>query len=76
LQTGRSKNSIRSSGCISRAPRRDASDASAGAKWPLDRLLALIPNSRVLGDWGGQLGLDDAVFQVRMEIDDVRICQQ
>jgi beta-glucanase (GH16 family) len=42
------------------------------AVWPFDREHYLIMNVAVGGSWGGQQGVDDAVFPQRMTIDYVR----
>jgi beta-glucanase (GH16 family) len=41
--------------------------------WPFDRPQYLILNIAVGGSWGGQEGVDDAVFPQRMTIDYVRV---
>jgi beta-glucanase (GH16 family) len=43
------------------------------AVWPFDRPHYLIMNIAVGGSWGGQQGVDDAVFPQRMTIDYVRV---
>jgi beta-glucanase (GH16 family) len=46
------------------------------ATWPFDRPFHLLLNIAIGGTWGGQHGIDDAVFPVRMEVDYVRVYQQ
>lgn len=46
------------------------------AVWPFDRPHYLILNVAVGGGWGGQKGIDDAVFPQRMEVDYVRVYQR
>lgn len=41
-----------------------------------DRRMSLILNVAVGGTWGGQRGIDDPAFPVRMEVDHVRIWQE
>lgn len=41
--------------------------------WPFDKRFHLILNLAIGGDWGGQKGVDDAIFPVRMEVDYVRV---
>src|SRR5262245_1913777 len=43
--------------------------------WPFDRPHFLILNAAVGGDWGGQQGIDDAIFPQLFQIDYVRIFQ-
>lgn len=52
-----------------------SNDGSGNAEWPFDSPQYLILNVAVGGDWGGQQGVDDAIFPVRMEIDYVRVYQ-
>jgi len=40
--------------------------------WPFDKRFHLILNVAIGGDWGGQQGVDDAIFPVSMEVDYVR----
>ena len=51
-------------------------DHSGNAAWPFDSPQYLILNIAVGGDWGGQMGVDDAIWPVQMEIDYVRVYQQ
>jgi len=41
--------------------------------WPFDREHYLIMNIAVGGSWGGQQGVDDAIFPQRMTVDYVRV---
>jgi beta-glucanase (GH16 family) len=52
-----------------------SNDGSGNAEWPFDSPQFFILNIAVGGDWGGQMGVDDTVFPVRMEIDYVRVYQ-
>lgn len=51
-------------------------DHSGNAEWPFDSPQYLILNIAVGGDWGGQMGVDDAIWPVQMEVDYVRVYQQ
>ena len=53
-----------------------SNDGSGTAEWPFDNPQFLILNVAVGGDWGGQHGVDDAIFPVSMEIDYVRVYQR
>jgi beta-glucanase (GH16 family) len=44
--------------------------------WPYDNDQFLILNLAIGGDWGGQKGIDDAIFPLRYEIDYVRVYQK
>jgi beta-glucanase (GH16 family) len=44
--------------------------------WPYDNDQFLILNLAIGGDWGGQKGIDDAIFPQRYEIDYVRVYQK
>jgi len=52
-----------------------SNDHSGNGEWPFDSSQFLILNIAVGGDWGGQMGVNDAIFPVRMEIDYVRVYQ-
>ena len=52
-----------------------SNDGSGNAVWPFDSPQYLILNIAIGGDWGGQMGVNDAIFPVRMEIDYVRVYQ-
>ena len=51
-------------------------DGSGSAEWPFEKPQHLILNIAVGGDWGGQRGVGDAIFPVRMNIDYVRVYQR
>jgi beta-glucanase (GH16 family) len=53
--------------------RRDA--AGGHDAWPFDTPQYLLLNIAVGGNWGGQQGVDDTIFPVRMAIDYVRVYQ-
>lgn len=44
--------------------------------WPFDNKMFLILNIAIGGNWGGQKGVDDTIFPIRMEIDYVRVYQK
>ena len=44
--------------------------------WPFDHPFYIILNIAVGGNWGGQQGVDDAIFPATMLIDYVRVFQQ
>jgi beta-glucanase (GH16 family) len=52
-----------------------SNDNSGNAEWPFDSPQYLILNVAVGGDWGGQQGVNDAIFPVRIEVDYVRVYQ-
>jgi beta-glucanase (GH16 family) len=52
-----------------------SNDNSGNAEWPFDSPQYLILNIAVGGDWGGQQGVNDAIFPVQMEVDYVRVYQ-
>jgi len=52
-----------------------SNDNSGNAEWPFDSPQFLILNIAVGGDWGGQMGVDDTIWPVQMEIDYVRVYQ-
>ena len=43
--------------------------------WPFDQPFHLLLNIAVGGDWGGQKGVDETIFPLKMEIDYVRVYQ-
>jgi beta-glucanase (GH16 family) len=45
-------------------------------KWPFDFPFHLLLNIAVGGNWGGQKGVDDNAFPMKMEIDYVRVYQK
>ena len=52
-----------------------SNDGSGNPAWPFDSAQYLIFNIAVGGDWGGQMGVDDTIFPVKMEVDYVRVYQ-
>lgn len=44
-------------------------------QWPFDQPFYLILNIAVGGNWGGQQGVDEAIWPQRMEVDYVRVYQ-
>lgn len=52
---------------------RFANEHSGYAAWPFDNKMYLLLNIAVGGGWGGQKGVDDSIFPLRMEIDYVRV---
>lgn len=44
--------------------------------WPYDQPFYLLMNVAVGGAWGGEQGIDDAIFPQRMEVDYVRVYQR
>lgn len=46
------------------------------AAWPYDQPMYLLLNVAVGGTWGGQKGIDDAIFPQRMEVDYVRVYEE
>jgi beta-glucanase (GH16 family) len=52
-----------------------SNDGSGNAAWPFDSPQFLILNIAVGGDWGGQKGVDDAIFPLQMQVDYVRVYQ-
>lgn len=52
-----------------------SNDGSGNAEWPFDSPQYLIFNIAVGGDWGGQMGVDDTIFPIQMEVDYVRVYQ-
>lgn len=54
-----------------------AKEAGAGEdKWPFDKPEYLILNLAIGGGWGGQKGIDNAIFPSRFVVDYVRIWQK
>jgi len=45
-------------------------------KWPFDTPQYLILNLAIGGDWGGQKGIDDAIFPAKYLVDYVRVYQK
>jgi len=48
-------------------------DGTGWEAWPFDKPFYLILNIAVGGAWGGQKGIDDAIWPQRMEVDYVRV---
>lgn len=44
-------------------------------KWPFNTPFYLLLNIAVGGNWGGQKGVDDKIFPMKMEVDYVRVYQ-
>jgi beta-glucanase (GH16 family) len=53
-----------------------ANEGSGVDAWPYDKPQYLILNIAIGGSWGGQKGIDDAVFPQQMAVDYVRIYQK
>lgn len=53
-----------------------ANENKGYAYWPFDNKMFLILNIAVGGNWGGQKGVDDNAFPMRMEVDYVRVYQK
>ena len=51
-------------------------DGGGDDSWPFDKPQYLILNIAVGGAWGGQKGIDDAIFPQQMRVDYVRIYQR
>ena len=52
-----------------------ANEHSGSAAWPFDKPFHLLLNIAIGGNWGGQKGVDDSIFPVKMELDYVRVYQ-
>jgi beta-glucanase (GH16 family) len=52
-----------------------ANEHSGYAGWPYEQPFHLLLNLAIGGDWGGQKGVDDAIFPQQMLVDYVRIYQ-
>ena len=52
-----------------------SNDGSGNAEWPFESPQYLIFNIAVGGDWGGPMGVDDAIFPIQMNVDYVRVYQ-
>jgi hypothetical protein len=46
------------------------------AEWPFDQPEHLKLNLAIGGEWGGQKGIDETAFPLRMEVDYVRVYQK
>jgi beta-glucanase (GH16 family) len=44
--------------------------------WPFDNKMYLLVNIAVGGNWGGQKGIDEKIFSLKMEVDYVRVWQR
>lgn len=51
-------------------------DDTGPDEWPFDKPQYLIMNIAIGGAWGGQKGIDNAIFPQRMEVDYVRVYQK
>jgi beta-glucanase (GH16 family) len=52
-----------------------ANDGGGVESWPFDQPMFLIVNLAIGGAWGGQQGVDDAIFPAEYQIDYVRVYQ-
>jgi beta-glucanase (GH16 family) len=50
-------------------------EGSGYEAWPFDNPMHLLLNIAIGGNWGGQKGIDDTIFPIKMEIDYVRVYQ-
>jgi beta-glucanase (GH16 family) len=50
-----------------------ANEHSGKDAWPFDQPFHLLLNVAVGGNWGGQKGVDESIFPVRMEVDWIRV---
>jgi beta-glucanase (GH16 family) len=55
---------------------RIANEHTGYEVWPFDNTMHLILNIATGGGWGGQKGMDDSIYPVRMEVDYVRVYQK
>lgn len=53
-----------------------ANEGTGTRAWPFDRPMYLLLNLAIGGSWGGQKGMDDALFPHRYVVDYVRIYQR
>ena len=53
-----------------------ANESKGYEYWPFDNKMFLILNIAVGGNWGGQKGVDDKAFPMKMEVDYVRVYQE
>ena len=51
-------------------------EGTGSATWPFDKPQYLLINLAIGGSWGGQKGINDALFPQRYLVDYVRIYQQ
>jgi len=54
---------------------RFANEHTGKDAWPFDQPFHILLNIAVGGNWGGQKGVDDKIFPIRMEIDWIRVYQ-
>ena len=52
-----------------------ANEHSGKDAWPFDQPFHLLLNIAVGGNWGGQKGVDETIWPVRMEVDWIRVYQ-
>jgi beta-glucanase (GH16 family) len=50
-------------------------DGKGEASWPFDKPQFILLNLAIGGDWGGQQGVDSAIFPAKMEVSYVRVYQ-
>ncbi|MDQ3279697.1 MAG: glycoside hydrolase family 16 protein [Bacteroidota bacterium] len=50
-----------------------ANEQKGSATWPFDKRFHILLNLAIGGNWGGQKGVDDAIFPATFEIDYVRV---
>jgi beta-glucanase (GH16 family) len=53
-----------------------ANDGQGADHWPFDQRFFLLINLAIGGAWGGQKGIDDAIFPLEYRIDYVRVWQR
>jgi beta-glucanase (GH16 family) len=53
-----------------------ANEHSGYDAWPFDNRMHLLLNIAAGGGWGGQKGIDDTIFPIKMEVDYVRMYQE
>lgn len=53
-----------------------ANEHKTEAEWPFSKPQYVILNLAIGGDWGGQQGIDSAIFPARFEVDYVRVYQK
>lgn len=52
-----------------------ANEGTGFEAWPFDKAFHLLLNIAVGGNWGGQKGVDESIWPLRMEVDYVRVYQ-
>jgi beta-glucanase (GH16 family) len=62
--------------CDGKSTFRFDKESDDPAVWPYAKPQYLIMNLAIGGGWGGQKGIDDAIFPARYEIDYVRVYQK